>query len=217
MTRRIPILIYIFLIAFNINGGHKAFGQDTTDVQKGVFVSVDVLRPVLNFYNKDIERYEFGFGIHSYKKYNPAFDFGFANAEFLKSTYSMEFSGFYTKLGFDKVMMQEGKDMLCFGFRLAGSKYNIDYRDAYINDIYFDSIQVDPGSFQPLAFWAEALFRLNLRLTGNLGFGWAIRFKFPLYMQKDDYFKPFYVPGYGKRQSDAMLGFNYYIYYNLPF
>jgi len=195
----------------------STIAQDTCEVSRHFFIAVDISKPILSFTLEDIQQYEMAIGLNSGKKYYPTLDLGYVDAFFSRNNYDLKITGAFFKMGMDRVVIREGNDNFGYGFRLAVTKYNLSYQNALIADSYFSNIELDLKDSKPLGLWAETILKLNIKLAGNFSFGWATRIKIPLYLQKDEYFKPYYVPGYGKKLSDAMVGFNYYIFYKIPY
>ncbi len=210
------ILIFIFNIStfvFVKNAG----AQDSLGHMRNIYMAFDISKPVLSLFQNNLVNYEVGVGINSAKKFDLTGDFGYASNEFKRNNYNWAVNSFYVKAGVNKDIFRDGNDVFSYGFRLAGTYLNQEYKNVFITDSLVNTtyaIEIDP--FSSLAFWGEALVKLDIHLTGNFSFGWMMRFKFPFYMPPKEYFKPYYVPGYGKTNGSATIGFNYCLYYTFP-
>jgi hypothetical protein len=68
------------------------------------------------------------------------------------------------------------------------------------------------------ANWYEANFGMKIRVWKDLYLGWAGRIKFAKKVSANDTsFDTYYIPGYGLADSDSRWGFNYQIFYRIPF
>lgn len=136
----------------------------------------------------------------------------------------------YFKLGADYNFLHKSKAdyQLLAGLRLGFSSFKYSLEDVAFGSDYWDETQVK--TFDSLGctdFWGELCLGIKVKITGNFSMGWNVGYRF-LFSDKSTTlkpgessvapygaeFKPWYIPGYGKRTSH--LGFSFSAIYTLP-
>ncbi len=135
------------------------------------------------------------------------------------STIEYHTSGNYARLGFDfnTVKKDIGGSAIFIGVRYAQSFYkdNILYKDNS-NQPYWDVIEDTKSNSNLSASWFELVGGIKVRIWKDLWMGYTARVKFGLNHDKGS-FKSYEIPGYGRNTKNTYYGFNYQIYYNIPF
>ena len=212
--------LFILIFSFSISVVHclPVKAGDTIQTYNVVGIGYDIIKPILMLTQNenDIKQYEMMLSFNTGKKINYSVDFGYADAYFIRKNYDLNLKGYYFKAGYDKQILSEGDDSFSYGLRLSGSRLKNNYINPIITDAVFGDIPVNIENMDLNAFWVEGLLKLDIRLIGNFSLGWTARLKVPVFIQKDDFFEPYYVPGFGKTLNGVMVGFNYYIIYKFP-
>ena len=212
----LKISIFTFSLLLSLVCTHT-FSNDTIPGRKNFFIAYDISRPVLYFITNNINQQEISFGYSNVKrKFSVTGDLGMGSFLFDRKNYEQEINGVFFKVGLDKISVDQAGDYLSYGFRLAYSGFTNDFKGAVLPDINFGDLPLNVQQTQLNAFWVEGLVKLDIHIFKNLGLGWTARIKFPLKIKSDKYFKPYYVPGFGKTMNNLMVGFNYYLYYKIP-
>lgn len=130
--------------------------------------------------------------------------------------------GTYVRIGFDSDKRKEksdnSRDMFYLGLRYAFGVYTQKLENVQISSTYWPTYTRDEVSFDNTAHWAEALAGFKVEVMKNIYLGLGLRIKILIYQSGDKTIKPaVFIPGYGKTSGTLIMGFNYNIYYNLPF
>ena len=101
------------------------------------------------------------------------------------------------------------------GVRLGYSTFSFDVTDVrYVNSYWNEDIPYAIKGERSHALWGEAGVGLKVKLFGQLGMGWMIRYHGIFDYGKNANSKPWFIPGYGPRGSS--LGLSLGIFYTLP-
>ncbi|MBN1650961.1 MAG: hypothetical protein JW857_06515 [Bacteroidales bacterium] len=175
-------------------------GAVTTNID-GLDFSVD--------YTLDKKRYAIiEFGHNSYNESSDVLDY------FSK--------GSYVRIGFDSDTRKEksnsSRDMFYLGLRYAFATYTQRLENAQLSSGYWPSVTQAEVSFDNSAHWGEAIAGFKVEVMKNVYLGLGLRMKILIYQSGDKTISPaVYIPGYGKTSGTLIMGFNYNVYYNLPF
>ena len=102
------------------------------------------------------------------------------------------------------------------GIRLGYSTFGYDIDEArYINSYWQEDKEFSIKGEHSHALWGEAGIGLKVKLWDRLSMGWMIRYHGIFNYGKSDHSRPWFIPGYGPRNSS--LGFSLGFYYTLPF
>lgn len=101
------------------------------------------------------------------------------------------------------------------GIRLGYSTFGYDIDEArYINSYWQEDKEFSIKGEHSHALWGEAGIGLKVKLWDRLSMGWMIRYHGIFNYGKNDHSRPWFIPGYGPRNSS--LGFSLGFYYTLP-
>ena len=101
------------------------------------------------------------------------------------------------------------------GIRLGYSTFTYDVTDVhYTNSYWSEDLTGSILGERSHALWGEAGVGLRVKLSGPLSLGWMIRYHGIFNYGKSDHSRPWFIPGYGPRNSS--LGLSVSIYYVLP-
>ena len=123
----------------------------------------------------------------------------------------------YFKVGANyNLMFKNSPDyQALIGIRLGYSNFSYDVTDAnYMNSYWREDKTFDLRGEHSHALWGEAGVGLKVRLSGPLSMGWMIRYHGIFSYGKSDHSRPWFIPGYGPRNSS--LGFSLGVSYTLP-
>ncbi len=134
------------------------------------------------------------------------------------STYSS--TGNYFRAGLDMDFFWKDltdESSIFFGFRYGRSRYS-DALYYYYNDIAWETDgQIRLVNNQVTARWFEITSGLKVPVYKGLWMGFTARLKLGLKITGDDLHASYEVPGYGKTIKNTWWGFNYQVFYNIPF
>lgn len=187
--------------------------QDTSLVAPKIFLGYDISKTVSYLLDSENFGQEITIGYTTRKNKDLFLDLGYFNGKFERNNYDLKIRSPYFRFGFGKPVIKEGNDILSYKLGLGTVHFSNTYFNDSITDIYFGSIPLGLESEKLFAVWGEAMLVLKVKLSQKIAIGWSTRLKIPFYFQPDSYFKPYYVPGYGKTNGSISVGFNYYIFY----
>jgi len=100
------------------------------------------------------------------------------------------------------------------GIRLGYSPFGYDVTDMLYSNSYWQETISDGISDRSHALWGEAGAGLRVKISGPISMGWMLRYHGIFNYGKSEHSRPWFIPGYGPRNSS--LGFSLSIYYVLP-
>ena len=100
-------------------------------------------------------------------------------------------------------------------FKVGVSPFTYDITEArYVNSYWQEYLTFDIRGEHSHALWGEAGAGLKVKLSGPWSLGWMIRYHGIFNYGKNEHSRPWFIPGYGPRNSS--LGFSLSLYYTLP-
>ncbi|WP_281643776.1 DUF6048 family protein [Bacteroides zoogleoformans] len=138
----------------------------------------------------------------------------------------------YFRIGMDYNMLYKKKHghMLLVGLRYGTSSFKYDIAASKLDDPVYGGTVGNPnledgiwGGSLPYEYkdmrssmqWTEFCVGIRAHVWKSFYMGWSLRFKFKLSATPDEHGDPWYVPGFGKYNSNTM-GVTYTITYKLP-
>lgn len=183
-------------------------GIDATAIGQSVF------DPSLNFFeiNSDM----------TFKKYIFSFDFGAMNYNrgFKSEARNADYfnQGQYFRLGadFNLIPVDVDNNAIFIGLRYARSFFNekLDFR---ISDPVYGELDQKLNNSGMTAGWMEVVAGMKVKVVKNIFCGYTFRYKFQRRRSSFQDFIPHEIPGFGRERSKNVVGFNYHIFYQIPF
>ena len=126
--------------------------------------------------------------------------------------------GTYWRAGGDINLLKKDPDrnMLFIGFRYARSYFNESTSINYM-DHYFGHIEKNLFNNDLTAAWGEMTAGLRVKIWKQFWMGYTARMKFALSVKGETEFKTYDIPGYGIMGNQIYWGFNYQIFWSIPF
>ena len=124
---------------------------------------------------------------------------------------------FYAKLGADYNFLYKSNPdyKILIGVRAGFSAFSYSISDITINSPYWDQTSVFSLPSQSAStLYGEVLAGLRVRLFKQWSLGWTFRYRFIFSCSEADNSNPWYIPGYGSRNSH--IGASLSIIYTLP-
>ena len=196
------------------------WANDSTDVAKpavakkqiygGTQVKLDVLSPIITVAtNKGrLQHYEIGVNVRLAQRFYPTLELGYAGGtKSQKDTLTYQGHGGFFRVGCDINPLKkhpERRSVMLIGVR-AGSGWQqmeptvtaSNLQGKWIADV-----------------WGEIAAGVQVDIYKGFNMGWAVRMKFLFTEKAHDYQNiPYYIPGYGYRNS-MNWGFDYYLGYS---
>jgi hypothetical protein len=86
-----------------------------------------------------------------------------------------------------------------------------------ITDPFFGSSQTTLNNSNATAGWGELTGGLRVKVWKGFWMGYTARMKFAVSVKGDNAFKTYEIPGYGLNGKGFYWGFNYQIFWSIPF
>lgn len=158
----------------------------------------------------------------TYKKYILSFDYGTTNysREFRTEARNADYAnrGYYFRLGGDLNLIPNDVDnnAIFVGLRYARSFFS-ERLNTMISDPVYGTLAQDLSNSGMTAGWFEVVGGMKVKVTKNVFFGYTFRYKFLRRRSSFQEFVPHDIPGFGRESSKNAVGFNYHVFYQLPF
>ena len=212
------ILKYSFSILFVLICAVSVLAQKGTVMPSAVRIGTDLGFIGVSLFDPDKKAFEINADVDLYKFFITA-DYGMASWEFSRENFAYDNSGSYFKAGIDYNLLARDPDLnvIYFGLKYAHSSFDENFNYSMTDPFFYDYAEQisKPGMS---ANWYEANFGMKIRVWKDLYLGWAGRIKFAKKVSANDTsFDTYYIPGYGLADSDSRWGFNYQIFYRIPF
>ncbi len=201
------------------------YSQEEQDIEKprvrGLRFGVDLSRFTLYYFEPERTAYEFSVDFETVRNLYPVVEFGLQDIQMEKPIYTYQSEGYYFRFGIDynfqKKQSIDQYEMVFAGFRYSFSKLshsadNILIIDDYWGDYYAPAVPENTS----YAHWFEITSGIRAELFRNFFIGWSFRVRILLAQTKDHVMEPYYIPGFGRGNKRAGIGFNYSIYYRIP-
>jgi hypothetical protein len=140
-----------------------------------------------------------------------------------ETNYLYRSAGFYTRFGIDyntlaKKIAADQYEMVFGGARYCFSSFNHDAQLIVIpNNDWGEVRNLAYGPLQIDAHWLEVVGGIRGEIFKNFFIGWSFRARLLLYKTHDEVMDPFFIPGFGRGDRRANIGFTYSVYYMIPF
>ena len=183
-------------------------------------IGLNVWDPLMRAFGKNYGGGSIWAALNIRNKYIPAIELGLGMADDTPDdgnyTYKSK-TAFFGKIGMNYNFMAD-KDpqyQLYAGARMGWSTFKYEITDITIPDGYWsDGQHIDILNQSSHALWGEVLLGLQVSIYRNFAIGWAIRYQFPFSVKDNVNSRPWYIPGYGIR--DSKLNVNLSLIYDLP-
>jgi len=220
MLRYFFSFLLSILLAFSVMGQRDSlYVKDSTKKLSTIIpkirIGADVSRLFLSATRSDFKGFEgsvdANFGQHIFECHA-----GFASHRQRLETYTPISSGPYISIGYGKNVFSESDNILSLGGRIAGSSFNFQPTQVKMIDAYsqIEKIQ-DLEKKNSRVIWAELVTAIRAKIFGWVLMGFELRLKGRLHAKAEG-FQPYSVPGYGFYSGKTSIGFNYFVFINLP-
>ena len=199
-------------------GVAQTAGRDTL-YTKGMRIGFDLSR-VANYFltERKVRSYEVTADIRLQNKLLYVAEAGIATITKDAPSYTFQSNGYYGRLGIDRNMLKGGNDILFFGARYALSAFNFQSDRFVVAEPYWQEELVSNYPKENfLAQWVEGVAGLKGNVFGNFYLGFAARFKLRVALSGNRDVGAITIPGFGDASQRTAFGFNYYVFYQIPF
>lgn len=183
-------------------------------------LGVNIWDPVMRAFGQHYGLIDFSIDLSIHNRFFPTAEVGLGSAKNYNDNHGYTYRSpltVYAKVGCDYNFMFNSNSDYSFtaGLRYGFSpfKWSIDNISAQF-PYWQQDASFNIPSQSTSAGWLEICFGLRVKLWRNFSAGWKIRYHTILHEGNSPYGKPWYVPGFGTRDSSISGSFS--IYYTLP-
>jgi hypothetical protein len=187
------------------------------ETESGLRIGVNVVRPLMMFSAPSRFGLEFVGDINAGPNYFLVAEAGFSRRLLEEPSYHLQENGIFLRIGGERNFYNHLNDVIALGGRIGFSTYNRSAPSIIVEGVYWDDFM---GSLPTDTFfkqWAEVVLTLKTEVFSNLFLGWNLRGKLLLLDRKDIHLDNRYIPGFGASSVTTAAGFDFYIYYRIPF
>lgn len=186
-----------------------------------IAVGVNFVEPLLMAFGQDYASFDFNATLNMWNRLQPTVEIGIGwgrnKPEDLNYTYRAKLSP-YVKIGanYNFLFKSDPKYQVTAGVRLAYSNFGFDITDInYANSYWQEQITLDITHQRAHAFWAELTAGIKVHLIGRWALGWNIRWHRMLSAHDTPSAHPWFVPGFGPRNSSIAFAMTAYYQFQL--
>ena len=183
-------------------------------------VSVDIWDPVMRAFGQHYGLVEFSAELNLHNRYIPVVEIGLGQTDYTPEennyTYRVPVTPYF-RIGCNyNFLYNSNPDYLVMaGVRFGFTRFSYELNDVTINSDYWGESAVIDFPRQNCSFsYMQLVFGLRVKVFGPISMGWYFRYKAKLHESKDNYGKPWYIPGFGSRKG-AITG-SFYVAYTIP-
>ncbi|MCC8039257.1 MAG: DUF6048 family protein [Bacteroidales bacterium] len=186
----------------------------------GISVGVDLWDPLMRCFGQKYGLIGFSAGVNLHNRYRPIVEVGLGEANYTPDdgnfTYKGKMAPFF-KIGMDYNFIYNNNAAY---EAYAGLRYGLSPMKYEITNVTMESPywREETGFNIPsqsiTAQWVEALFGIKVKIIDGFYLGWTIKYHGTTSLGKPRYGEPWYIPGYGTKQSHWAGAFN--LFYTLP-
>ena len=153
-----------------------------------------------------------------FHKYMLEVSYGRASNMIQNDSLNYSNSGSYLRIGGDINFMKDKKEAnaLVIGLKYVSGTYNetLEFED---EDALFGNTTQQLANNGLRSSWMEANGGMKVRLWEQLYVGFYFRYRFGRVVKGDREFGTYEIPGYGLEENRNKMGFDYYIFWRIPF
>jgi hypothetical protein len=183
----------------------------------GLRIGTDVLSIVQSYAGQKFDGWEVNADVDFYKYYL-VIDYGSWARHLTLPTGNYENDGNYIRVGVDLNLLAKDPDrnMFFLGFRYGQSRFN-EYLNYESNDAVYGPLQHELVNSNTIGRWGELTTGLRVKIWKGFWMGYTARLKFMPRTRGAGELVPYEIPGYGLAANKTYWGFNYQIFWRIPF
>ncbi|MGF1638631.1 MAG: DUF6048 family protein [Cyclobacteriaceae bacterium] len=210
-------ILFWFSLAFQ-----PSYAQPGRFIPSGVRVGTDLPYFGYQAFSQNLKPWELTADIDIHKFFLVA-DYGRVSYTANENYHNYNSQGSYMRIGADFNFLNQDTthSVFYFGFRLANGGLNESTQFSTNNGVEINSgwpteeIEINTTGIR--TSWVEFVTGMRIRIIQEIYMGFTVRYKLSPRYRGNETLRPYYLPGYGKNIDESTWGFNYYIYYRIPF
>lgn len=202
----------------------KSFARERLVKDRGIRFGTDLSEFVLPLFYPETRGYEFLADFQILDNIFIAGEYGISRIKLDTDSYKFNYdlNGSFIKLGLNRNILKHDditkNDLLFVGFRYSFSRFKHKASNINIIDEQWDEVIITETEEISLScHYIDLVAGVKTELFKNIYIGWTIRGMIRLKLKSDDIMSPYFIPGFGKGDKNAAIGFNYSIYYRIPY
>ncbi|MBP3711243.1 MAG: outer membrane beta-barrel protein [Bacteroidaceae bacterium] len=184
--------------------------KEKAPLLSGVTVSADIVGFAMKAVGAKFANMEVGARINFRDKYFPAAELGIGDChkDGAETGNSFSTTSPYMRFGMDYNFNKKHNGNRLFGlFRYGFSSFKYDIsNDTFTDPTYGTSVPLRLDGEKATAQWLEFGAGVETKLWRFIRLGWSIRYKFRVSIKTPDEGKPYFIPGFGKNDSNGWGG-----------
>ncbi len=215
----ISAFAFLFLSAQAQDKKEEGDSLKSRGIQKptGVRIGTDLIVIGKTVFDSPLSGWELNADV-DFGRYYLAFDYGsWSRKDSIDNGYYTN-DGRYFRAGVDInfLLNDPDKNMFFLGFRYGRSTFDEQLNYGTTLDD-FGVIQKELSNQNATAGWGELTTGLRVKVWKQFWMGYTARMKFSPSVNGNPELETFDIPGYGKTSKSVYWGFNYQVFYRIPF
>lgn len=208
--RFICSLLLISLSCIPLRAQEQAQTEEKPSVVSGIAVSADVVGFAMKAVGAKFANMEVGGRIGFLDRYFAVAEVGIGDShrDGAETDNTFSTTSPYMRFGLDYNFNKKHNGNRLFGlFRYGISSFKYDFENPTFTDPTYGTVMpLELEGEKATAQWLEFGAAVETQLWRFVRIGWSMRYKFRLSLSKPDEGKPYFIPGYGKNDSNAWGG-----------
>ncbi len=183
----------------------------------GIRLGTDLISLGKTFANNSLSGWEANADV-DFGRYYAALDYGSWSRDLPVTNGTYQNDGRYFRIGLDInfLLKDPDKNMFFLGFRYARANFN-EHTVYQINAIDFGDFQIESSNLGAKAGWVELTSGLRVKIWKQFWMGYTGRMKFLPTVNGNPAFETYEIPGFGQTFKNIYWGFNYQVFWRVPF
>ena len=204
------ICFLLISLCLSAHAQQQAQQKEKARVLSGVAVSADLVGFAMKACNAKYANMEVGARINILDKYFPAAELGIGDCKRESAETGNTFSATapYMRFGLDYNFNKKHNGNRLFGlFRYGFSNFKYDVANkAFADPIFGTTVPLEMNGEKATGHWLEFGVGVETKLWKFIRLGWSMRYKFRISMKSPDGGDPYFIPGYGKNDTNGWGG-----------
>lgn len=217
-------ILSLSLIVISINTRSQDKDIQITEDKKGnpgISIGIDLAPVITRFFTEERIGFEANARLAIKKRWFAVGELGYENINLDNDKLTYTSDGSFLRLGVDYNVFNvdeiDNNDNILLGLRYGFAVQDHQCQKYIIQEDYWGNYTGSVGSSTIGSHWAEFVFGLRSEILKNFYLGWSVRLRTVINVGSDNELEPYSIPGYGRSDKLANLGFTYTLEYHIPF
>lgn len=185
-----------------------------------VTIGLNVWDPIVRAFGGDHGLVDIWAELSLYNRIKPVIELGIGQARHIPADSSYTYKSNvapYFKVGvnYNFLFNKAKENQIYAGVRYGITPFSFEVDDVKINNSYWsESLTTSVPKQSSVAGYGEILLGLKVQIHKQWSLGWAFKYRMLLHESKCEYGSPWYIPGFGTRNSSLAGAFN--VMYTIP-